>query len=147
MAEKSWASLAPLLDQRRYVESQIAGIKIQAHPNFRMVVTMNSDASTFELPEYIISRLQPQIELDFPGADEERQILKVTIPFAPEELVEHVVQFLQSAHADVMPYTIRAGIQIVQYSLKLHKITGDELMVCLYSAIQQILDDDALKYM
>ena len=31
MSEKSWASLAPLLDSRRYVESIVAGIKIKAH--------------------------------------------------------------------------------------------------------------------
>ena len=66
MSEKSWASLAPLLDSRRYVESIVAGIKIKAHPNFRMVTTMNDDASTFDLPEYIHSRLQPQIFIDFP---------------------------------------------------------------------------------
>src|SRR5215467_5481930 len=50
MSEKSWASLAPLLDNRRYVESIVAGIKIKAHPHFRLVATMNDDASTFELP-------------------------------------------------------------------------------------------------
>src|SRR6266446_3404347 len=33
MSEKSWASLAPLLDTRRYVESIVAGIKIKAHPS------------------------------------------------------------------------------------------------------------------
>ena len=45
MSEKSWASLAPLLDNRRYVESIVAGIKIKAHPQFRLVATMNDDAS------------------------------------------------------------------------------------------------------
>jgi len=34
MSEKSWASLAPLLDNRRYVESIAAGIKIKADKNF-----------------------------------------------------------------------------------------------------------------
>src|SRR5215470_12472749 len=57
MSEKSWASLAPLLDNRRYIESIVTGIKVRAHPNFRLVSTMNDDASTFELPEYIHSRL------------------------------------------------------------------------------------------
>ena len=56
MSEKSWASLAPLLDGRRYVESIVAGIKIKAHPLFRLVATMNDDASTFDLPEYIHSQ-------------------------------------------------------------------------------------------
>src|SRR5207237_9112619 len=36
MSEKSWASLAPLLDNRRYVESIVAGIKVTAHPDFRL---------------------------------------------------------------------------------------------------------------
>ena len=61
MSEKSWASLAPLLDTRRYVESIIAGIKVRAHPDFRLCVTMNDDSSTYEIPEYILSRLQPQV--------------------------------------------------------------------------------------
>jgi MoxR-like ATPase len=51
MSEKSWASLAPLLDQRRYVESIVTGNKIKAQPDFRFVATMNDDASTYELPE------------------------------------------------------------------------------------------------
>src|ERR1700710_591536 len=41
MNEKSWASLAPLLDHRRYVESVVAGVAIHAHPAFRGCVTMN----------------------------------------------------------------------------------------------------------
>jgi len=40
MSEKAWASLAPLLDDRRYVESIITGLRISAHPDFRIVVTM-----------------------------------------------------------------------------------------------------------
>src|ERR1700742_5357557 len=80
MSEKSWASLAPLLDNRRYVESIVAGVKIKAHPNFRFVTTMNDDASTFELPEYIHSRLQPQLLIDFPDKDEENQIMKENLP-------------------------------------------------------------------
>ena len=71
MSEKAWASLAPLLDDRRYVESIITGLRIPAHRDFRIVVTMNEDASTFEVPEYIHSRLQPQIYIDFPEAEEE----------------------------------------------------------------------------
>ena len=37
MSEKSWASLAPLLDNRRYIESIVTGIKVRAHPDFRLV--------------------------------------------------------------------------------------------------------------
>ncbi|MDA8431281.1 MAG: AAA family ATPase, partial [Geobacteraceae bacterium] len=41
MSEKAWASLAPLLDDRRYVESVITGLRIPAQREFRIVVTMN----------------------------------------------------------------------------------------------------------
>src|SRR3954465_11903992 len=81
MSEKGWASLAPLLDNRRYVESIVAGVKIKAHAHFRLVTTMNDDASPSDLPEYIHSRLQPQITPDFPERDEELMILRENLPF------------------------------------------------------------------
>ena len=82
MNEKSWASLAPLLDHRRYVESVVAGITIPAHPDFRCCVTMNEDESTYEVPDYILSRLQPTLTLGFPDRDDEMAILKYHLPFA-----------------------------------------------------------------
>src|SRR6202041_3879551 len=97
MSEKSWASLAPLLDNRRYVESIVAGVKIKAHAQFRLVTTMNNDASTFELPEYIHSRLQPQLLIDFPEKDEEYQILKENLPFAEDRVLQYVTDFLEQA--------------------------------------------------
>src|SRR5512136_3237059 len=39
MSEKSWASLASLLDDSRYVESIITGRRVPAHQDFRFVVT------------------------------------------------------------------------------------------------------------
>ena len=76
MNEKSWASLAPLLDHRRYIESIVAGISVKAHPDFRCAVTMNQDESTFEIPDYILSRLQPTLSLSFPSRDDEMAILQ-----------------------------------------------------------------------
>jgi MoxR-like ATPase len=118
MSEKAWASLAPLLDTRRYIESIVAGVKIAAHPDFRICITMNDDSSTFEVPEYIHSRLQPQIYLDFPEADEEKRILKENLPFVKEEILNYVVAFLQKAHASEEPYTVRDGINIARYAAK-----------------------------
>ena len=94
MSEKSWASLAPLLDNRRYIESIVAGIKVRAHAGFRLVATMNDDASTYELPEYIHSRLQPQIFLDFPEHDEEKRILRENLPKVIWKARPDVIYFL-----------------------------------------------------
>ena len=119
MSEKSWASLAPLLDHRRYVESIVAGIRIPAHPDFRFVTTMNEDASTYEIPEYIHSRLMPQIYVDFPEEDEERSILEAQVPFAEEDVVDYVLSFLRKAHERDLRYTVRDGINLVRYAMKI----------------------------
>jgi MoxR-like ATPase len=148
MSEKSWASLAPLLDNRRYVESIVAGIKIKAHPNFRIVTTMNDDASTFELPEYIHSRLQPQILIDFPEKDEELLILKENLPFAEDRILEYIATFLQRAHAADERYTVRDGINIARYAIKLRSLaTGREHeQRALETALREILGEEALPY-
>ena len=148
MSEKSWASLAPLLDARRYVESIVAGIKIKAHPNFRLVTTMNDDASTFDLPEYIHSRLQPQILIDFPERDEEYHILKENLPFAEDKVLEYVTEFLQHAHAADESYTVRDGINIGRFAIKLRSLATDRRhdTESLETAITQILGEEALRY-
>src|SRR5580658_4504219 len=148
MSEKSWASLAPLLDNRRYVESIVAGAKIKAHPGFRLVTTMNDDASTFELPEYIHSRLQPQILIDFPEKDEEYQILKENLPFADDLVLQYVTDFLQQAHAADERYSVRDGINLARYAIKLRSLaTGREHeKQALETALIETLGEEALRY-
>jgi len=155
MSEKSWASLAPLMDNRRYVESIVAGIKIKAHSDFRLCTTMNDDASTFELPEYIHSRLQPQIFIDFPERDEELLILKTNLPFAEEEILEYVVDFLQDAHEMEERYSVRDGINIARYALKRlvekgERLTSEErktkVVDYMKEAASMILDQNAARY-
>ncbi len=157
MSEKSWASLAPLMDNRRYVESVVAGVKIRAHRDFRLCTTMNDDASTFELPEYIHSRLQPRIYIDFPEQDEELLILQENLPFADEEILEYVVDFLQAAHEAEERYSVRDGINIARYALKrlAAKTTGappgssesgSEAIRCMKESASMILDETAAEY-
>lgn len=147
MSEKSWASLAPLLDDRRYVESIITGLKIPAHRDFRVVVTMNEDSSTFEVPEYIHSRLQPQIYIDFPEADEEMLILRENLPFADDAILRYVVNFLQRAHATDELYSVRDGINIARYALKMMKATGKSSEELLSLAVVRVLGEEALHYL
>src|SRR5215831_4404649 len=118
MNEKSWASLAPLLDHRRYVESMVAGITVPAHPEFRCAVTMNEDESTFEVPDYILSRLQPTLTLGFPNRDDEMAILRYHLPFAREELLALTVEFLQQAHELKLDFSPRDGINLLRFAIK-----------------------------
>jgi len=147
MSEKAWASLAPLLDDRRYVESIITGLRIPATREFRIVVTMNEDSSTFEIPEYIHSRLQPQIYIDFPEADEELVILKENLPFADGDILKYVVGFLQRAHAADELYSVRDGINIARYALKMAAAGNAKPQEMLRLAVTRILGNEALPYL
>ncbi|MBI2354419.1 MAG: AAA family ATPase [Deltaproteobacteria bacterium] len=147
MSEKAWASLAPLLDDRRYVESVVTGLRVPAHRDFRIVVTMNEDSSTFDIPEYIHSRIQPQIHLDFPEADEELLILRENLPFAPEEVLRYVVGILQRAHGADEPFAARDGINIARYALKMGKALGLPPMEQIATAVERILGEEALAYL
>lgn len=146
MNEKSWASLAPLLDQRRYVESVVAGITIPAHPDFRCCVTMNEDESTYEVPDYILSRLQPTLTLGFPERDDELAILRYHLPFAEPELLTLTVDFLQQAHELRLDFSPRDGITILRYAIKRmaqnpkHPLSRDKAW---REALSFVLGDDA----
>jgi hypothetical protein len=110
---------------------------------------MNDDASTFEIPEYIHSRLQPQIFLDFPEAEEEKRILRENLPFIDEHILEYVVSFLQRAHSGNENYTVRDGINIARYAAKrLKSLNGNQGNVnnVLQQAIVMTLGDEALSY-
>lgn len=146
MSEKAWASLAPLLDTRRYVESVIAGVKIQAHPEFRFVATMNEDSSTFELPEYIHSRLQPQIVVEFPDMAEELRILRSNLPHLEEDVLKYVARFLQNAHAAAERYSVRDGINVARYAVKYATASSCGQNLALRKSIVQVLGEEALRY-
>ncbi|MFV1951306.1 MAG: AAA family ATPase [Nitrospinota bacterium] len=147
MNEKSWASLAPLLDYRRYVESIVAGITIHAHKEFRCCVTMNEDESTFEIPDYILSRIQPTLSIGFPGREEEKAILQYHLPFAEEEMLQLIVGFLQKSHELNLDFSPRDGMHVLQYALKRlsqdsdHPLSRDKIWK---ESLKNVLGDEAL---
>jgi MoxR-like ATPase len=109
---------------------------------------MNEDASTFDLPEYIDSRLKPIIYVDFPEAEEEKEILRANLPFAEEELLNYLVAFLQAAHRHDEPYSVRDGVNIGRYALKrLRASSGNRtLKEALREAVVAVLGPEALNY-
>lgn len=147
MNEKSWASLAPLLDHRRYVESIVAGITVKAHRDFRCTVTMNQDESTYEIPDYILSRLQPTLTLGFPNKRDEMAILQYHLPFAQADMLAMTVEFLQQAHGLKLDFSPRDGINLLRFAMKRlaqdpqHPMSKD---AAWREALQKCLGDEAL---
>lgn len=147
MNEKSWASLAPLFDQRRYVESIVAGIVINANHDFRCAVTMNQDDSTYEIPDYILSRLQPTLPLGFPNRQDELAILQYHIPFAEPEMLAMTVEFLQRSHELRLDFSARDGLNLLRFALKRlaqesdHPLSKDKAW---REALEYCLGEDAM---
>lgn len=147
MNEKSWASLAPLLDYRRYVESIVAGITISAHRDFRCAVTMNEDESTHEIPDYIMSRLQPTLSVGFPTKQDELAILQYHLPFVESEMLAITVEFLQRSHELKLDFSPRDGINLLRYAMKRlsqdssHPLSKDQAW---REALEKCLGEDAL---
>ncbi|MCL2219960.1 MAG: MoxR family ATPase [Chitinispirillia bacterium] len=145
MSEKSWASLAGLFDTRRMVESVAAGITVTAHKEFRAAVTMNEDSSTFEIPDYIMSRLQPGIKIPFPGREDEMKILSYSLPFSSGQILDMCVDYLQRAHDLELPYSVRDGINIIRYALKMKECGKSEDVEGLFGkAVTQILGEGSM---
>ena len=118
MSEKCWATLAPLLDQRRYLESVLAGVRIHAHPNFRFATTMNDDASAFDLPEYIMSRLSPKIQLENLNEQELLVTFKSALPHGENHWLEEIARLIRTLDTQGFHCSVRDGVQIARYADK-----------------------------
>jgi len=79
---------------------------------------MNEDESTFEIPDYILSRLQPTLTLGHPSREDELAILKYHLPFADDQMLNLTVEFLQEAHSLNLDFSTRDGINILRFALK-----------------------------
>jgi MoxR-like ATPase len=122
MPERSWASLAPLMDDRRYVESTVAGVKIHAHRDFRLCVTMNDDSSVYELPGYVQSRLKPKIEILPPPLSVQQEIVRTRCPGVSEELLREVFAELRRRAATERQDSTRDMLTLAQYAQKLKDV-------------------------
>lgn len=136
MPEKTWASLTPLLDGRRYIDSSIASIRIKANPDFHVCVTMNDDSSVYELPGYIQSRLKPKIELLSPPWEIKEEIVRLKCPNVDADLLTQIFRELKERASNQCRDSVRDILSLAQYAQKL-KNRGIEKP--LRTAVDQVL--------
>lgn len=140
MPERAWASLAPLMDDRRYVESTVAAVKVHAHEEFRLCVTMNQDASVFELPPFIQSRLKPRVDIVAPPWNVRERILRLKCPAVSDHLLADVLTLLKKRVKAGRHDSTRDMLSFAQYAQKL-KASG--VTTPLKRAAEQVLEKAA----
>jgi MoxR-like ATPase len=136
MPEKTWASLTPLLDGRRYIDSSIASIRIRAQPRFHICVTMNDDSSVYELPGYIQSRLKPKIELVTPPWAIKEKIVRLKCPGVETELLKQIFNELKERTRNQCRDSIRDILSLAQYA---QKLKNKGIKNPLRTAVDQVL--------
>jgi len=81
LRSRALAPLVSVLDERRYLDSNLLGERIMAHPGFRFVAATNTvDLAGNALPEFIHSRLRPRIDVGFPPREEIDRMVKTRFP-------------------------------------------------------------------
>lgn len=119
---RALAPLASLLDERRYIDSNILGERIHASPGFRFIAATNSiDLEGGMLPDFIRSRLRPVISVGFPDREEIDRI--VTSRFSVlngngPDLLEAFWRLWRKKCGD-RPPTPRDSISIFAYAINL----------------------------
>jgi hypothetical protein len=87
------------------------------------------------------------------------KILTANLPFSDEQVLDYVTKFLQRAHGADERYTVRDGINVARYALKLmhgnfEVIEGMEeteglpdMEHAVRSSISRVLGEDALRHL
>lgn len=143
MPERSWAALASLMDHRRSIDSAVAAIRVHAHPDFRLCVTMNDDSSVYELPGYIQSRLKPRINVLPPSLEIQERIVRAKCLDVDEDLLRAIFADLKKRrrNEDLDYPSNRDILTLASYAQKLKGLGFDD---ALARATEQVLTETPL---
>ena len=77
---------------------------------------------------------------------EEYDILKMNIPFADEEILRITVGFLQKSHINKASFSVRDGINMARYAMKLYKSeTTKDKETAFLLALKSVLGEEGIK--
>ena len=74
--------------------------------------------------------------------------MKENLPFAEDRVLDYVANFLQLAHSADERYSVRDGINIARYAIKLRSLATDREheRQALETALIETLGEEALRY-
>ena len=115
--QKALATLAPVLDTRRSLESIDAGININAHPGFLFCASLNVDNELATgLPPNISDRIKPAYRIGYPSLQELEKILMTHFPNISDLWISSFVHMFKNR--ELSP---RYAIRLMTYTRRLYK--------------------------
>jgi MoxR-like ATPase len=119
MRKRALALLESVLDGRRYLNSNILGERIYAHPGFRFIAATNpSDLDGDQLPDFIKSRCRPIVHFGYPKPEELKQIVVTHYPLLREginALMDHFWGLWREKFGN-MPPSPRDAVNFMTYA-------------------------------
>jgi MoxR-like ATPase len=142
LPQHAFASMASLLDHRMYIEAGLLpGLRISAHPDFRIGFTSNFDSFS-DLPDYIESRLKPRIIVNNPSLEELRMIIDshLTSPCYSEEFKQKLIEHLIQAKNDgrFREFSTRDAITVGRLAQRFNKIFSDDKDLNIVRAMEAV---------
>jgi len=124
---RALAPLASVLDERRYIDSNILGERIYAQPGFRFIAATNTvDLESGLLPDFIRSRMRPVIKVGHPLREEIDMIVKSqfhALQRNGNSLLDKFWELWGARYKDKPP-TPRDSIHIFGFALNLANFEG-----------------------
>ena len=121
---RSLALLASVLDNRRTLDSVLAGFTVKAHGDFRFCAALNdADAATFGLPGFIDERTRPEFKMGYPPIDELLEIVTTGVQNATSVLLDEFRNWA-AARQDRNDLSPRNALSIVHYATRSYQMSG-----------------------
>jgi len=142
LPQHAFASMASLLDHRRYIEaSLLPGLRIPAHPDFRIAFTSNFDSFS-DLPDYIESRLKPRIVVNNPSLKELQMIIDAHLvsPCYSEQFKHQLIEHLAQAKNEgrYREFSTRDALTVARLAQRYNQIFPDDKDVNIIRAMDSV---------
>jgi hypothetical protein len=116
LSERCWALVAPLLDERQWLDVPTLGLRLRPKAGFRLCATINEGSLVHHVPDFIHARLAPRLRLEMPAGDDLEAVLRERSGMEDQRLVELVAAYVRHSREHV---SVREGLHLLDFTRRI----------------------------
>ncbi|MBN8215888.1 MAG: AAA family ATPase [Spirochaetes bacterium] len=116
LSERCWSLVAPLLDERQWLDVPSLGLRLRPKPGFRLCATINEGSLIHHVPDFIHARLAPRLRLEMPAGDDLEAVLRERSGMEDQRLVELVAAYVRHSREHV---SVREGLHLLDFTRRI----------------------------